>query len=455
MSKNRSSRTTVREKSDASIIEKYKRNDLTGTTFPIKLHIALKVLHNEESEDIVSWMPHGRSFKVHSMRVFEEIIMKRFFRQSKISSFRRQLNLYGFQRVHYGRDIGSYYHRYFLRGKPQLAKHITRESCTRMQQMYNHQRLQHQEASATGTDEPYKQQQQQQQGMAGGASTFDVNRSQDFYDMPYMGSVNDIAMVDAGISSSRGIPFLRSSNEGGIEGQATVSNLLNNGTSMVRQSVRTSDLLMNHHNASHQGALHSSFRSPQVQHEHALSNLPVQEQQLQEQVQLQEQDTMSMSTSALRAGYFPTRSLTALSNNTSNTPIIAPTRTGERDQLTSFSSLLPLLSAERMPALSVALLSSLSSLQQGAVSSSLESDQSIQQQQQQQQLQLLQLLVLRQQQLQQQRRQSMLHHIEELPRMISPQEVPNMMTNAHNGNQHQHEQRERNEGPSDNQSLCE
>ncbi|GFH45176.1 hypothetical protein CTEN210_01650 [Chaetoceros tenuissimus] len=382
------------------------------------------------------------------MRVFEEIIMKRFFRQSKISSFRRQLNLYGFQRVHYGRDIGSYYHRYFLRGKPQLAKHITRESCT-MQQMYNHQRRQQQEASATCIDEPYKQ---QQQGMAGGASTFDVNRSQDFYDMPYMGSVNDIDMVDAGISSSRGIPLLRSSNEGGIEGQATVSNVLNNGTSMVRQSVRTSDLLMNNHNASHQEALHSPLRSPQVQHEHALSNLPVQEQQVQEQVQLQEQDTMSMSTSALRAGYFPTRSLTALSNNTSNTPIIAPTRTGERDQLTSFSSLLPLLSAERMPALSVALLSSLSSLQQGAVSSSLESDQSMQQQQQQ--LQLLQLLVLRQQQLQQQRRQSMLHHIEELPRMIS-QEVPNMMTNAHNNNKHQHEQRERNEGPSDNQSLCE
>ncbi|GFH45174.1 hypothetical protein CTEN210_01648 [Chaetoceros tenuissimus] len=390
------------------------------------------------------------------MRVFEEIIMKRFFRQSKISSFRRQLNLYGFQRVHYGRDIGSYYHRYFLRGKPQLAKHITRESCT-MQQMYNHQRLQHQEASATCIDEPYKQ--QQQGGMAGGASTFDVNRSQDFYDMPYMGSVNDVAdhaEIGAGISSSRGIPLLRSSNEGGIDDQATVSDMTN-GTFHP-------DLLMNHHNASYQLALQPpagpcdtrEWLSLQLQGliNAQTLNGPSQEQiqDDQAQEQLQEQDTMSMSTSALRAGCFPMRSLTVLSNNTSHTPIIAPTRTGERDQLTSFSSLLPLLSAERMPALSAALLSSLSSLQQGAVSSSLESDQSMQQQQQQQQL--LQLLVLRQQQLLQQRRQSMLHHIEELPRMIS-QEVPNMMTNAHNGNKHQHEQRERNEGPSDNQSLCE
>ena len=375
MSKNSSSRTTVREKSDASIIEKYIRNDLTGTTFPIKLHIALKVLHNEGSEDIVSWSPHGRSFKIHNVHVFEQVIMKRFFRQSKFSSFRRQLNLYGFQRVHYGRDIGSYYHRYFLRGKPQLAKHIVRESYT--MQMYNYQRQQQVEATVTDT---------KRQGMTGVASsgTFDLNRSQDFYDMPYMGSVNDIAMIDhtdigGAVISSR-IPRRSSDEGGGLGGQPNVPNMNHNNVSMVGQSVRSTSTtyLMNHHSGSHQVSLQSPVgscnRTEQwltlqqqrlMQHAHALNVVPVQAQQ---QVQVQDMS----ATSALRAGCLPTRSLTALSTNTSDTSIINPKRTREEGDQASSSSL-PMLSAEGVSAiaLAVALSSSLSSSLQGTVSSSV------------------------------------------------------------------------------------
>jgi hypothetical protein len=52
--------------------------------------------------------------------------MQRFFRQTKITSFQRQLNLYGFFRLTRGVDSGAYYHKYFLRGKPHIAKLITR-----------------------------------------------------------------------------------------------------------------------------------------------------------------------------------------------------------------------------------------------------------------------------------------------------------------------------------------
>jgi hypothetical protein len=45
----------------------------------------------------------------------------RFFKQSKLASFQRQLNLWGFQKVVNGPDRGGYYHELFLRGRPDLA----------------------------------------------------------------------------------------------------------------------------------------------------------------------------------------------------------------------------------------------------------------------------------------------------------------------------------------------
>jgi HSF-type DNA-binding len=50
----------------------------------------------------------------------------RYFQQSKLTSFQRQLNLYGFNRLTQGRDRGGYYHEYFLRGRPCLSKHMSR-----------------------------------------------------------------------------------------------------------------------------------------------------------------------------------------------------------------------------------------------------------------------------------------------------------------------------------------
>lgn len=50
----------------------------------------------------------------------------RYFRQSKLTSFQRQLNLYGFARLTRGADSGGYYHELFLRGKEFLCKRMTR-----------------------------------------------------------------------------------------------------------------------------------------------------------------------------------------------------------------------------------------------------------------------------------------------------------------------------------------
>ncbi len=61
--------------------------------------------------------PHGRCFKVHKPKEFVAEVMTTYFHQSKLTSFQRQLNLYGFARVTRGPDRGGYYHELFLRHK--------------------------------------------------------------------------------------------------------------------------------------------------------------------------------------------------------------------------------------------------------------------------------------------------------------------------------------------------
>jgi hypothetical protein len=50
----------------------------------------------------------------------------RYFKLSKLTSFRRQLNLYGFQAVSAGVDKGCFYHPLFLRGRPDLCRIMLR-----------------------------------------------------------------------------------------------------------------------------------------------------------------------------------------------------------------------------------------------------------------------------------------------------------------------------------------
>ncbi len=70
--------------------------------------------------------PHGRCFLVHKPTEFVDEIMPTFFRQSKLTSFQRQLNLYGFSRITAGRDRGGYYHELFLKNKLFLCQNMNR-----------------------------------------------------------------------------------------------------------------------------------------------------------------------------------------------------------------------------------------------------------------------------------------------------------------------------------------
>ena len=106
-----------------------KSNPSSIENFPIKLHKIVERCKIDGYSDIISWMPHGRSFKIHDRNLFVSKIMPRYFYITKLTSFIRQLTLYGFNKYRKkGADKGSFYHELFLRGRANLCLGIVRSS---------------------------------------------------------------------------------------------------------------------------------------------------------------------------------------------------------------------------------------------------------------------------------------------------------------------------------------
>ena len=95
--------------------------------FPKKLYKILERSDVEGHSSIISWLPHGRSFKIHNEDLFKEHIMTKYFYGTAIKSFKHQLYVYGFRKI--GKrfsDAGSYHHQLFIRGRLDLCNEIIR-----------------------------------------------------------------------------------------------------------------------------------------------------------------------------------------------------------------------------------------------------------------------------------------------------------------------------------------
>ena len=112
----------------SNIIEDPKRKHKGGIAvpFPLRLHQLLEDIQQDGHASIISWLPHGRAFIVHKPKEFVSEILPNYFKQSKIGSFQRQLNLYGFKRFTGGKDKGGYYHEYFLKDMSFLIRRMRR-----------------------------------------------------------------------------------------------------------------------------------------------------------------------------------------------------------------------------------------------------------------------------------------------------------------------------------------
>jgi len=98
--------------------------------FPHKMYDLLNDVERKGLNDIVSWLPDGKSFKIHSQIGFEQSIMPLYFSgMSSYKSFRRQLNLYGiYQHRHRpNQDANAYSHDLLVRGQRHLCDKIARK----------------------------------------------------------------------------------------------------------------------------------------------------------------------------------------------------------------------------------------------------------------------------------------------------------------------------------------
>ena len=94
--------------------------------FPEKLHRLLSETEAMGQTDIISWVAGGRAFVIrHPQRFFQDVVPL-YFRQSRLSSFKRQLNLYGFELINSGPARGGYFHELFHKDHPELCRRMRR-----------------------------------------------------------------------------------------------------------------------------------------------------------------------------------------------------------------------------------------------------------------------------------------------------------------------------------------
>eukprot|EP00580_Thalassiosira_gravida_P016137 CAMPEP_0201672356 /NCGR_PEP_ID=MMETSP0494-20130426/32040_1 /ASSEMBLY_ACC=CAM_ASM_000839 /TAXON_ID=420259 /ORGANISM="Thalassiosira gravida, Strain GMp14c1" /LENGTH=358 /DNA_ID=CAMNT_0048153981 /DNA_START=79 /DNA_END=1155 /DNA_ORIENTATION=- len=97
-----------------------------GANFPANLQ---RILSDTNYSHIITWMPHGRTWKILDKELLMSTATPAYFGQSKFESFTRQLSSWGFKRLHQsGPDFGCYYHQCFLRGLPSLTALMQRVS---------------------------------------------------------------------------------------------------------------------------------------------------------------------------------------------------------------------------------------------------------------------------------------------------------------------------------------
>jgi HSF-type DNA-binding len=87
--------------------------------FPWKLHQLLEdAEQNIIDREIVSWLPGGAAFKIHSKSKFSSEVMPLYFKTTTYKSFHRNLNMWGFETRRQGGHKGACYNSFFRRDHP-------------------------------------------------------------------------------------------------------------------------------------------------------------------------------------------------------------------------------------------------------------------------------------------------------------------------------------------------
>jgi hypothetical protein len=94
--------------------------------FPIMLYGMLEECTFDDTYSrVVSWQPHGLSFKIHDREGFERILPKWF--KEKYESFRCLLEQWGFIKLSRGKERGCWYQVNFAHGRKAQLKNISKD----------------------------------------------------------------------------------------------------------------------------------------------------------------------------------------------------------------------------------------------------------------------------------------------------------------------------------------
>lgn len=95
-----------------------------------------KMINDHRCDEIIAWSDNGQSFIIRDAHKFSQGLSK-YFKHNNLSSFIRQLNMYGFRKVatieNCGVNLGSgmddlhFYHPDFIRGQPKRLEGIKRK----------------------------------------------------------------------------------------------------------------------------------------------------------------------------------------------------------------------------------------------------------------------------------------------------------------------------------------
>lgn len=93
-----------------------------NVAFPRKLYDLIE----SEPDELIEWSDNGDCFFIRDQDEFCAQVLSKYFRHTKLTSFQRQLNLYGFRRITKGVDTGAYAHPLFSRDDPSHVDTIKR-----------------------------------------------------------------------------------------------------------------------------------------------------------------------------------------------------------------------------------------------------------------------------------------------------------------------------------------
>ncbi|GAB9471503.1 Hsf-type dna-binding protein [Globisporangium polare] len=94
---------------------------------------SLRRMLDVESDAILRWTPNGRAFEIHDMEEMMHVVLPKYFKHSKYTSFQRQLNYFNFKKWTKSKAVVcTFSNDFFLRDQPELAWRIARKKSAQL-----------------------------------------------------------------------------------------------------------------------------------------------------------------------------------------------------------------------------------------------------------------------------------------------------------------------------------